>query len=92
MLRAPSAHEPRTSAVSPRRFRSRTVSCRTGSTPAAATSAAPAEEDMWAEEAGLSVTFTASAYPTRPRACSVTGRGSLDFGGTTSEVTQNTPW
>ena len=48
-------------------------------------------EEAGAEAAGLSVTFAASAYPTNPRAWSVTGAGSEERGGTTSAVTQNTP-
>ena len=90
-LRAPSAQAPSRSLVSPIRLRSRQVSCMTGSNPAAATRADPACDDMCAEEVGLSVTLTASAYPTRPRAWSRTGPGSADRGGTTSAVTQNVP-
>ena len=50
------------------RFRSRTVSCSVGSTPARATNAAAAAGDMWAFAVGLSVTFAASIEPTRARA------------------------
>ena len=60
-LRAPSAQAPSRSAAIASRFRSRTVSCRVGSTPVLATIAAPATGDMCALAVGLSVTFTASA-------------------------------
>ena len=59
-FRAPNAHAPSSSEVSASRFRSRTVSCSVGSTPARATNAAPATGDMCAEAVGLSVTLAAS--------------------------------
>ena len=56
--------------------------------PDAATNATPASGDMCADAAGLSVTFTASAYPTSSRAWERTTSPSEDLGGTTSAVTE----
>ena len=62
-----------------------------GSIPASATTATPASGAMCAADAGLSVTLTASAYPTSSFACATTAAGSAERGGTTSAVTQNRP-
>src|SRR5258707_14624997 len=73
------------------RLRSRQVSCKTGSIPAATSSAAAAVALMWAWALAPSVTLTASASPRNGSALAVRSSGLQDTGGTTSAVMTKRP-
>ena len=73
------------------RLRSRQVSCKIGSIPAATSRAAAAVVLMWAWALAPSVTLTASASPRNGSALAVRSSGLQDTGGTTSAVMTKRP-
>src|SRR5260370_20222182 len=73
------------------RLRSRQVSCKIGSIPAATSSAAAAVAPMWAWALAPSVTLTASASPRNGSALAVRSSGLQDTGRTTSAVITKRP-
>src|SRR5215470_8831074 len=73
------------------RLRSRQVSCKIGSIPAATSNAAAAIALMWAWALAPSVTLTASASPRNGSALAVRSSGLQDTGGTTSAVMTKRP-
>src|SRR5712692_125746 len=73
------------------RLRSRQVSCKIGSIPAATSSAAAAVALMWAWALAPSVMLTASASPRSGSALAVRSSGLQDTGGITSAVMTKRP-